>query len=268
MNVLFLSLVHIEGFSESGIYPDLIREFSNNGHDIYVLSPWEKRERKSFIQRKDKGNIHFVYALIDDYFGVNYIKKGFSSITITRHFKKAIRRNIPDVRFDLVLYSTPPITFCKLIKYIKQRDDAIAYLMLKDIWPQGIIDIGVLSTRGIKGLISKYYKIQEKKLYRISDYIGCMSPQNERYLINNVDGIKDKVELCPNSISIDAIEPIDKYKTRKKYDIPEDKTVFIYGGNLGIAQGTDFILECLKTERKQQKIIHHNCWGRNKIYGF
>ena len=44
MNVLFLTLMEIKDFSQTGIYPDLINEFAENGHDIYVVSPCEEKE--------------------------------------------------------------------------------------------------------------------------------------------------------------------------------------------------------------------------------
>ena len=43
MNVLFLSLVLINSIEEKGIYTDLLREFRNNGHNVYVISPHERR---------------------------------------------------------------------------------------------------------------------------------------------------------------------------------------------------------------------------------
>lgn len=46
MNILFLTLVSFENFNTSGIYPDFIKEIANRGHDIYVVSPREKRYNK------------------------------------------------------------------------------------------------------------------------------------------------------------------------------------------------------------------------------
>ena len=40
---------------------------------------------------------------------------------------------------------------------------------------------------------------------------------------------------------------------RGKYGIPLDKTVFVYGGNLGKPQGIPFLIECLKTCRSLEK---------------
>ena len=90
-----------------------------------------------------------------------------------------------DIKFDLILYSTPPITFYKAIEYVKKRDGAKTYLLLKDIFPQNAVDLGMMSKTGLKGLIYKYFRKKEKKLYAISDKIGCMSQANVDYVLKH-----------------------------------------------------------------------------------
>jgi len=149
----------------------------------------------------------------------------------------------------LVLYSTPPITLQKAVEFVKYRDLAKTYLLLKDIFPQNAVDLGLLKTSGIKGLIYKYFRSKEERLYKISDYIGCMSNANVEFLLkNNPSSPSEIVEVCPNSI-----EPIDidiseqeKKEIREKYNLPIDKTIFIYGGNLGKPQGIDFLIDCIR----------------------
>jgi len=39
---------------------------------------------------------------------------------------------------------------------------------------------------------------------------------------------------------------LDRNKIRQKYNLPLDKPIFIYGGNLGKPQGIDFLIQCLR----------------------
>lgn len=39
----------------------------------------------------------------------------------------------------------------------------MTYLMLKDIFPQNAVDLGMLSKNGIKGLLYYYFRHKEKK---------------------------------------------------------------------------------------------------------
>ncbi len=256
MNVLFLTLMEINDFSQTGIYPDLINEFAENGHDIYVVSPCEEKNKNKYQLLREKEHVHLVSALIPDYFGVGLIQKGYASLVIGNRYIDSINKAIPKVKFNLILYSTPPITFVSVIEEIKKRDNAYAYLLLKDIWPQGPIDIGALSETGVKGLVTKYFKRKEQKLYEISDFIGCMSENNRKYLIEKSGVDKNKIEICPNSIKIRKRPDIDKDEVRHNNGLPTDKTIFVYGGNLGVAQGIDFIISCLeKNEENKDSFI-------------
>ncbi len=248
--------MEINDFSQTGIYPDLINEFAENGNEIYVVSPCEEKNKSRYKLIREKGRIHLVSALIPDYYGVGLIKKGISSLLIGKRFLEAINKAIPTVKFDLILYSTPPITFSSVIEKIKKKDNAFTYLLLKDIWPQGPIDIGALSEKGLKGLVTRYFKAKESRLYEISDFIGCMSQKNCDYLIrvSGIDG--SKVEICPNSIKVRETPITDKNKVRENNGLPVDKTIFVYGGNLGAAQGINFIISCLvKNEENTDAFI-------------
>jgi glycosyltransferase involved in cell wall biosynthesis len=163
---------------------------------------------------------------------------------LERIFIKAIKTFFYGIRFDLIIYSTPPITFGRAVKYFKKRDKAKTYLLLKDIFPQNAVDIGLMKN---KSLIHKFFRSKEKRLYNVSDYIGCMSQANVDFVLNHNPNIKSEVlEICPNSIlPLNKHKP-DKQMIRAKYNIPDNSTVFIYGGNLGKPQGIDFVIECLK----------------------
>ena len=248
MNVLFLTLVSFNSLDERNIYTDLLREFVKNGHQVYAISPAEKRQNvETHIIKEENATI--LRLQIGNTQKTNIIEKGISTILIEPTFKKAIKTYFADVKFDLVLYSTPPITLVSAIEYVKKRDNAKTYLLLKDIFPQNAVDIGMMSKNGLKGILYKHFRNQEKKLYRISDRIGCMSRANVDYVIKHNPGIDPAiVEVCPNSVDVidKSVDDETRKLIRKKYGIPEDKKVFVYGGNLGKPQGIPFMIECLK----------------------
>lgn len=255
-NVLFLTLLDFGSLDERNIYTDLLREFAKHGHDLYVISPVERRKnQEAKVIKTDKATI--LKLKIGNTQKTNIIEKGISTISIEPQFIAGIKKYFSDVKFDLVIYSTPPITFCNAIEYVKKRDGAKTYLLLKDIFPQNAVDIGMMSKSGIKGLIYKVFRNKEKKLYRISDYIGCMSQANVDYVLKHNPEINpQKVEICPNSVEVVdmSVDGETRDKIRRKYDIPLDKKVFVYGGNLGKPQGIDFMIECLKSQENNEKV--------------
>lgn len=248
MNVLFLTLVSFDTIQKRNIYTDLLREFIKNRHKVFVISPVERRlgEQTHIIEEPDA---KILRLRIGNTQKTNFIEKGISTLLIEPQFKAGIKKYFSDVKFDLVLYSTPPITLVSAIEYVKKRDGAKTYLLLKDIFPQNAVDIGIMSTTGVKGLLYKHFRRQEKKLYAISDRIGCMSQANVDYLIkHNPEVTPSIVEVCPNSVDVidKSVDEDTRIEIRKKYGIPLDKKVIIYGGNLGKPQGISFLIECLK----------------------
>lgn len=248
MNILFMTLLGFETINQHGIYEDLLREFVKNGHEVYAISPAEKREGKETHMIKEEHST-ILRLQIGNTQKTNVIEKGISTLLIEPQFKAGIKKYFSDVKFDLVIYSTPPITLVSAVEYVKKRDGAKTYLLLKDIFPQNAVDIGIMTKTGLKGLLYKHFRRQEKKLYRISDRIGCMSQANVDYVLkHNPEVDPSIVEVCPNSVDVidKSVDAETRKAIREKYGIPLDKKVFIYGGNLGKPQGVPFLIECLR----------------------
>lgn len=245
MNVIFLAQARITDVSIRDIYTDLLRKFRDEGHNVYVVSPRERRYGQQTCLVDDSG-IHLLGVKTLNLQKTNVVEKGIGTILFENQFKNAIKKYLKDITFDLILYATPPITFTAVIRYLQSRNPkAVTYLLLKDIFPQNAVDLGMMST---KSPLYKFFRKKEKNLYRISDYIGCMSPANVEYVLthNDIDG--DKVEVNPNSIEVvdSNVSDAEKREIRKKYGLPIDNPIFIYGGNLGKPQGIDFLIQCLQ----------------------
>jgi len=245
LNVLFLTLSNLENINERGIYSDFLRELSKRGINIYVVFPRQKRENLPTALTKD-GNITFLKVRTGNITKTkSFIEKGISTIRLERQYLRAIKFYFKDIHFDMVIYSTPPINFNKIIKYYRKTQNSKTYLILKDIFPQNAVDIGLLRKNSI---LYKIFRKKEINLYKNSDYIGCMSGKNAEYILRHNNFIeKEKVEIFPNAIEpISRREKAEKNKgILKKYNIPEEATLFIYGGNLGKPQGIDFILDVI-----------------------
>ncbi|MCZ0873508.1 glycosyltransferase family 4 protein [Peribacillus sp. AS_2] len=253
MNILFLSIGRLNNIEDRGLYTDLLRQFRDNGHKVYVVSPREKRLKKPTEYVNEKG-VQFLRVRIGNITKTNLLEKGISTLMIESIFLRAIKKYLKDIKFDMVIYTTPPITFERVIRYVKKRDSASTYLLLKDIFPQNAVDLNMISKNS---LLYKYFRFKEKKLYSQSDYIGCMSQANVDFILkNNMEVSPETVEVCPNSIDPLMIKKDEKKirEIKKRYNIPQDKTVFIYGGNLGKPQGIDFLIDCLKANKENSQV--------------
>lgn len=247
MNILFMSLGEFRDLSCGSVHIDVVRELGKY-NNVYLACKAEANKNEKVGLFEEYG-IHVLRIQTGTIKTNNFFSKGLATLRLESTFKKAISKEFHNVKFDIIIYTTPPITFVNPIKYIKKRDDALAYLMLKDIFPQNAVDIGLLSAKGLMAPVYWHFRRKEKKLYEISDYIGCMSPKNIEYILKNNPEIDDnKMELFPNSTYIREMKCSKQIRksVREKYGLPLDKKIFVYGGNLGKPQGIPFMLECLK----------------------
>jgi glycosyltransferase involved in cell wall biosynthesis len=252
MEILFITLAKIDSINDSAIYPDLLRKFKNEGHNVYIVTPCERRYKIStFLKEEENSKLLKVWT--PNLLKTNIAEKGFGFLIVEILFKKAIEKYFSYTKFDLILYSTPPITFNSLIKELKNAHKAKTYLLLKDIFPQNAVDLKMFNK---KSLIYKYFRNQEKKLYKISDKIGCMSDYNKKYILtNNPDLSEDKVEINPNSISLESYNYQSNTTIKIIDNLPKDKLILIYGGNLGKPQGIDFLLDVIDDLKNNSDIF-------------
>ena len=273
MNIIFLTLVRIANVEERGIYQDLMRKFRDEGHNVYIVTPVERRLGMQTSLTVSKG-VHILNVKTLNVQKTNIVEKGIGTLLIESQFKAAIIKYLGDVKFDLITYSTPPITFTNVVKYLKKKNPkAISYLQLKDIFPQNAVDMNMF---GEKSLFNWYFRKKEKDLYEASDYIGCMSPANVEFLLKHNPEIDAKrVEVAPNSIDLrkddDVLNDPGQLKAariyiRKKYNLPLEKPVFIYGGNLGKPQGIPYLIKCLDAN-KNRKDCYFVVVGSGTEYG-
>lgn len=252
MNILFISISSLPHISQHGISLDLIHQLQEQGHQVYAICAIERRENKQTHISREEG-CTVLRVRIGNNKKASLIEKGLTTVLLPWIYIRATKKYFADVKFDLVVYPTPPVTQVETVKFIKKRDGAKSYLLLKDIFPQNAVDIGMMTKRGPKGLLYRYFRKKEQKLYGLSDHIGCMSQANVDYLLQHNPRLDAaKVGICPNAIEVQdlSVTAQERLAIRKKYGIPLDKKVFVYGGNLGRPQGIPFILQCLEQQRQ------------------
>lgn len=246
MNIIFLTMSKIVDVSNRGIYTDLMRRFRDEGHNVFIVTPHERSLGKPTELTTNNG-VSILGVKTLNLQKTNIIEKGVGQVLVEFQFKSAIRHFYKDVLFDLILYSTPPITFTSVISYLRNcNPSAKTYLLLKDIFPQNAVDLRMISETGIKGIIYRHFRKKEKTLYYISDHIGGMSPANVEYLLlHNPQISAERIEVAPNSIELLPNVTKNRDEIRNKYHLPANCPIFIYGGNLGKPQGIDFLIQCL-----------------------
>ena len=125
MKILFLGLGNYKSINDRGIYIDLLRTFVKNGHEVFIVSALEIDSKEPY-QMVEEENSHILKVKTGRITKTNVIEKGINTVLIEGRYIRSIKKHYGDVRFDLVLYPTPPITFLSVVSFIKKRDVIIA----------------------------------------------------------------------------------------------------------------------------------------------
>ncbi|WP_437614012.1 glycosyltransferase family 4 protein [Erwinia sp. V71] len=130
---------------------------------------------------------------------------------------------------DLIVSYSPSIFWGRFTRKLKERFSCPVYLILRDFFPQWIIDNGMIKSNS---LVAKYFRYIERLNYQSADVIGIQSLANieffKQYFGNNY----------PTRLLYNWASPVvddENIGFKKRLGI-EDKTLFFYGGNIGKAQ--------------------------------
>ncbi|MGV8134608.1 MAG: glycosyltransferase family 4 protein [Mangrovibacterium sp.] len=248
MKVLFITIAWpVTG--ERNLYSDLMDEFVIRGHEVVVLSADERETACKLISER---NLQILKVPTNRIRKVNKLKKAVALFSLGVTLKRELLKAIPEYRADLIIAHSPPVTLSGMLYSLKRRFGARLYYLLKDIWPHGPADLGIIRKNGI---LFNYFRFHEKKVYRIADFIGCMSPMNRDYILRNNRFLsEEKVEVCPNTITPRRLElKNDRLLVREKHKVPPNAKVFIFSGNIGKAHGIDFYLDAISELKEFEK---------------
>lgn len=249
MRVLFLFISFPEPEVDDNLYTDLAEEFHKQGQEVYVTTLKESGDLSKSSVSEERG-FPVLRVGCGKMFNVNYVRKALTMMSIPKKYISAIKKHFGDKKFDLVVYPTPPITLAPVVKYIKKRDRARTYLILRDIFPQNAKDLGMIKSE----LVFKYFRKKEQQLYDISDRIGCMSQGNIDYVLKHNNVPKEKLEILYNWKKPSNLPSIDKEEVKKSYGL-EGKFVAFFGGNIGYAQELEFLIELAECYKTRDDIV-------------
>lgn len=208
---------------------ELAVHFVDKGHEVVVLTPDSDIKNKLEKSTLDGVNVwRFKSGRLKD---VPYVRRAINEIRLSYLGWKAIKGELKiGTSFDAVIYYSPSIFFGHLVRNLKKYSRCKSYLILRDLFPQWVIDDGILRPNSP---ITKFFRYFEKINYNSADVIGVMSPKNKN--VFNKNNQHSNVEVLYNWASLKKTVPSNKVLIREELDL-DDKVIFFYGGNIGKAQ--------------------------------
>lgn len=163
------------------------------------------------------------------------------------------------VCWDAVVWYSPSIFFGPLVTRLKKKSGCKGYLILRDMFPEWALDLGLLR----RGLPYLFFKTMAQYQYAVADVIGVQSAGNLRYLKDWARKAGRNMHVLPNWLADVRVQScsIDIDKTTLA-----GRKIFVYAGNMGVAQGMDALLT-LADQLKQRQDIGFVFVGRGSEAG-
>lgn len=219
------TLVHAKMFHE------LAHEFIKQGHDVVVITPGLPSQNEKLIIEVFDGVVVWRFRA-GSRRGVGKIKRALNESLISFNAWSAIKNVVDKDPFDLCVNYSPTIFFGSLTTKLRKKYNTFIYLVLRDLFPQWVIDEGMIKENSI---VAKYFRYFEGLNYRAAHKIGLMSKANLEYF-SIVNSRFSNVEVLHNwSCLLPSFFREYTINLREKYNLV-DKVIFFYGGNIGHAQ--------------------------------
>jgi glycosyltransferase involved in cell wall biosynthesis len=251
MNILFLFISYPEDANSTNLTKDLSDEFNRQGDNVYVATI---RERKLNLETQisSENGINVLRIKNGNMFNnISKFEKLYTMITMNKNILKQIKKYWGDIKFDLIVGTTPYMANAKLINGLKNHYHCPSFLILWDIFPQNAKDLELIKSK----LIFNFFKKQENKNLKSFDYIGCMSQGNIDYVRKNYDFIdKKQLYLFPLWSKIKKLEFLDKREIREKYHFNNDDFILVFGGNMGKPQSLTNVINLASQVQEYNEI--------------
>jgi len=248
--ILFLGLHYPDVQHDSSLYTELIDELASAGADIRVVAPVVDPGRVGLCE---EGKVTVLRVPAGPLLNTGLFQKALSNLALPFRYYGYLRRYLTPWRPDWVVTPTPPITLTPLVWWFKRHTKSKSYLILRDIFPQNAVDLGLISRFGPA---HAFFRLLEKWTYKTADRIGCMSPANIRYVLDhNPVALPDKLHILPNWISERYIHSsMDRRSARCRWGVGEDDLLCVFGGNLGKPQNPGFLIDVAEAVKDDSRI--------------
>lgn len=212
------------------MFHELAIELSANGHSVTVITPCSEQSENLIICKIGDVTVwHFKSGPIKN---VSKFQRVINETLLSFRAWRAISSHIKHDSFDGVIYYSPSIFWGGLVKQIKKRCRCPSYLVLRDLFPQWVIDAGIVKDGS---LIEKYFRCFEHISYKQANQIGLMSEKNlELFSSQNQHYPCEVLRNWTNVLHV-SCENAGFVSIRKRLNL-QNKVIFFYGGNIGHAQ--------------------------------
>lgn len=225
---------------------DLSREFINQGHDLTVCLPDSHQQEDWLLEKIDE--IQILRLKAPKTKDIEYFRRTVNEFlmpfVMISSFKKSpmIKK-----KWDGVLWYSPSIFHGPFVNMLKLKSACKGYLIIRDIFPEWALDMKLIG----RGFPYLFFRVIASYQYSIANYIGVQSFGNKVYFHKWEQKPFHDLQVLNNWLGKSA-EIL--CSIRLSETIFADRKVFVYAGNMGVAQDIDMLVNLAKSLEDKENI--------------
>ena len=225
---------------------DLSREFARQGHALTVLLPSPDQDESWSLQKID--GVELLRLRAPRTKDIGYLRRTLGELVMPFAMWRQFRKSpLYSERWDGVVWYAPSIFHGPLANSLKKSSNCKGYLIIRDIFPEWAVDMGLMG----RGLPYRFFDAVARYQYSVADVIGVQTPGNREYFDQWQQLSGRKLEVLQNWLD----KPAQTYCTiRVDETTLAGRKVFVYAGNMGVAQGMDILFDLAEQMRSRTDV--------------
>ncbi len=226
---------------------DLARELVRQGHELTVLLPEADMDEPWSLE--DFNGALVLRLRSPRTKDVGYLRRTIGEWLMPQAMWRNLRRSpLASQRWEAIVWYSPSIFHGPLVRALKRRSGCKGYLIVRDIFPEWAVDLGLVRP-GPALLFLRWIANQQ---YDLADIIGVQTPGNLELFEKWHRGRKGRsLEVLQNWLDKPANA---RCSIRIEDTALAGRRILVHAGNMGVAQGMEVLLDLAARMRAREDI--------------
>ncbi|GAB5351838.1 hypothetical protein TMRH483_00417 [Qipengyuania sp. 483] len=168
---------------------------------------------------------------------IGYARRTLNELSMPFAMLRSLRASpLAQQKWDGIIWYSPSIFHAPLVRALKSESGCKSYLIIRDIFPEWAADMQLIG----RGPTFQFFKSVARYQYSIADVIGVQTAGNLPYFEQWKQRSTRVLEVLPNWLGAPGTKPCS---ISIADTVLAGRKVFVYAGNMGVAQNMDIILE-------------------------
>ena len=225
---------------------DLSRELVRQGHELTAMVPAAGAEEPWALEHMD--GVRVLRLKAPRMKDVGYVRRTLAEFFMPWAMLANLRRSpLGKEKWDGVLWYAPSIFLGPMSNALKRSSGCPGYLIIRDIFPEWAVDMGLMR----RGLPYLFFRSISEFQYSVADFIGVQTAGNAKYFTKWSARPGRRLEVLQNWLA----DTPNVGCSLSVADTPlAGRKIFVYAGNMGVAQGMDILLDLAERLRHRSDI--------------